>query len=177
MSKKSYRNILTQYVQEHKVEDVILTDQVVQYAAEELGKDAAEVKKAVNVTMARLEKDGYVIRLAKGVYCKKVKTAFGFYMPNKDDLFCRQLLQDKDKIIGYETGLSALNRLGLVSQMPKKICIASNLHQKRVPEGIQVEVRKPPIAVNSENYRYLQILDTIRDLDRAPVDAAHPVDI
>ena len=148
MSKKSYRDILTRYIQEHKVEDAILTDQVVQYAAEELGKDAAEVKKAVNVTMARLEKDGYVIRLAKGVYCKKVKTAFGFYMPNKDDLFCRQLLQDKDKIIGYETGLSALNRLGLVSQMPKKICIASNLHQKRVPEGIQVEVRKPPIAVN-----------------------------
>ena len=177
MSKKSYRDILTRYIQEHKVEDAILTDQVVQYAAEELGKDAAEVKKAVNVTMARLEKDEYVIRLAKGVYCKKVKTAFGFYMPNKDDLFCRQLLQDKDKIIGYETGLSALNRLGLVSQMPKKICIASNLNQKRVPEGIQVEVRKPPIAVNSENYRYLQILDTIRDLDRAPVDAAHPVDI
>lgn len=131
MSKKSYRDILTRYIQEHKVEDAILTDQVVQYAAEELGKDAAEVKQAVNVTMARLEKDGYVIRLAKGVYCKKVKTAFGFYMPNKDDLFCRQLLQDKDKIIGYETGLSALNRLGLVSQMPKKICIASNLHQKK----------------------------------------------
>ena len=177
MSKKSYRDILTRYIQEHKVEDAILTDQVVQYAAEELGKDAAEVKKAVNVTMARLEKDEYVIRLAKGVYCKKVKTAFGFYMPNKDDLFCKQLLQDKDKIIGYETGLSALNRFGLFSQMHKKICIASNLLQKRVPEGIQVEVRKPPIAVNSENYRYLQILDTIRDLDRAPVDAAHPVDI
>ncbi len=177
MSKKSYRDILTRYIQEHKVEDAILTDQVVQYAAEELGKDAAEVKKAVNVTMARLEKDGYVIRLAKGVYCKKVKTAFGFYMPNKDDLFCRQLLQDKDKIIGYETGLSALNRLGLVSQMPKKICIASNLHQKRVPEGIQVEVRKPPIAVNSENYRYLQILDTIRDLDRAPAQAPHSMQV
>ena len=73
MSKKSYRDILTRYIQEHKVEDAILTDQVVQYAAEELGKDAAEVKKAVNVTMARLEKDGYVIRLAKGVYCKKVR--------------------------------------------------------------------------------------------------------
>ena len=38
MSKKSYREILTRYIQEHKVEDAILTDQVVQYAAEELGK-------------------------------------------------------------------------------------------------------------------------------------------
>ena len=177
MNKKSYREILIQYIQEHKVEEAILTDQVVQYAAEELGKDAEDVKKAVNVTMARLEKSGYIIRVSKGVYCKKLKTAFGFYMPNKDDLFCRQLLQNKDNIIGYETGLSALNRLGLISQMPKKICIASNLHQKRVPEGIQIEVRKPPVIVNSENYHYLQILDTIRDLDRAPVDAEHPVDI
>ena len=177
MNKKSYREILTRYIQEHKVEEPIVTDQVVQYRAEELGKGAADVKKAVNVTMERLEKDGHVIRLAKGVYCKKIKTVFGFYMPNKDDLFCRQLLQDKDRIIGYETGLSALNRFGLVSQVPKNICIASNLYQKRVPEGIQVELRKPLIAVNSKNYRYLQMLDMIRDLDRSPVDAAHPVDI
>ena len=78
MSKKSYRDILTRYIQEHKVEDAILTDQVVQYAAEELGKDAAEVKKAVNVTMARLEKDGYVIRLAKGVYLQEGKDGIWF---------------------------------------------------------------------------------------------------
>src|SRR5699024_378235 len=122
MNKKSYRELLIQYIQKHKVEEVILTDQVVQYAAEALGKDAEVVKKAVNITMARLEKNGYIIRVSKSVYCKKLKTAFGFYMPNKDDLFCRQLLQNKDNIIGYETGLSALNRLGLISQMPKKIC-------------------------------------------------------
>ena len=175
--KKSYREILTRYIQEHKVEELIVTNQVVQYTAEEVGKGVADVKKAVNVTMERLEKDGYVIRLAKGVYCKKIKTLFGFYMPNKDDLFYKQLLQDEDKIIGYETGLSALNRFGLVSQVPKKICVASNLYQKRVPEGIQLELRKPPIAVNSKNYRYLQMLDMIQDLDQAPVDATHPVDI
>lgn len=175
--KKSYREILTRYIQEHKVEELIVTNQVGQYTAEELGKGAADVKKAVNVTMERLEKDGYVIRLAKGVYCKKIKMLFGFYMPNKDDLFYKQLLQDKDKIIGYETGVSALNRFWLVSQVPKKICVASNLYQKRVPEGIQLELRKPPIAVNSKDYRYLQMLDMIQDLDQAPVDVTHPVDI
>ena len=46
MNKKSYREILIQYIQEHKVEEAILTDQVVQYAAKELGKDAEDVKKA-----------------------------------------------------------------------------------------------------------------------------------
>ena len=123
MDKKSYREILTRYIQEHKAEEPIVTDQVVQYTAEELGKGAADVKKAVNVTMARLEKDGHAIRLAKGVYCKKIKTAFGFYMPNKDDLFCRQLLQDKDRIIGYETGLSKQIRACFPSAQEDMCCI------------------------------------------------------
>ena len=33
--------------------------------------------------------------------------------------------------------------------------MASNLHQKRVPEGIQVEVRKPPAMVGGNNYQPL----------------------
>lgn len=177
MKQKGYRDILLQYIEDHEAEEPILTEQAVQYAAEELGKNTDDVKKVVNVNMARLEKEGHIVRLTKGVYCKKIKTPFGFYTPNKAELFCRQLLQDKGEVIGYETGFSALNRMGLVSQMPKNRCIASNLHQKRVPEGIQVEIRKPPVTVNKENYQYLQMLDTIRDLDRAPVDAAHPADI
>ena len=100
MSKKSYRDILTRYIQEYKVEDAILTDQVVQYGAEDLGKDAEEVKKDVNVTMARLEKDGYVIRLAKGVYCKKVKKEVGKNIKKKEELYRRQLKQNKEKKIG-----------------------------------------------------------------------------
>ena len=42
------------------------------------------------------------------------KTAFGYYTPDRETLFCRQLLYDEDDVIGYETGLSVLNRLGLL---------------------------------------------------------------
>ncbi len=31
--------------------------------------------------------------------------------------------------------------------------------------------------VNADNFRYLQILDVIRELDMAPVDTAKPVDV
>lgn len=137
----------------------------------------AEVKKAVNVNMARLEKADRIIRIEKGVYCKKIKTAFGYYIPNKEALFCKKLLYHEEDVIGYETGLSALNRLGLVSQLPKRKCIATNLYTKRVPAGIQVEIRKPSINVNCANYRYLQILDAIRDLEGAPVDAVRPEEL
>lgn len=42
---------------------------------------------------------------------------------------------------------------------------------------MQIEIRKPPIRVNADNFRYLQILDAIRELDMAPVDTAKPVDV
>ena len=127
--------------------------------------------------MARLEKSGHVLRVAKGIYCRKIPTAFGYYTPNREALFCKQLLYDADGVIGYETGLSALNRLGLVSQMPARRYIATNLYTKKVPKGIQIELRRPSVAVDGTNYRYLQILDTIRDIDEAPVDTAKPGEI
>lgn len=177
MNNIGYRNLLIQYIDRQEADQPILTTQITKYVVKETGMDETDVKKAVNVNMARLERAGKILRIAKGVYCKKIKTAFGYYTPNKEALFCRQLLYDEDDVIGYETGLSALNRLGLVSQMPKRKCIATNRYTKRVPAGIQVEIKRPSVNVNRSNYRYLQILDVIRDLDHAPVDAAKPEEL
>lgn len=177
MPKTGYRDILLHYIREQKPEQPILTKQIAKYVAQQTGHEEATVKKAVNVNMARLEKDGHIIRIAKGVYCRKISTAFGYYTPNREALFCKQLLYDEDHVIGYETGLSALNRLGLVSQMPKLRYIATNLYNKKVPADILIEIRKPPIAVNQLNYRYLQLLDSIRYIDEAPVDAAKPAEV
>lgn len=177
MNNIGYRNLLIQYIDRQEADQPILTTQITKYVVKETGMDETDVKKAVNVNMARLERAGKILRIEKGVYCKKIKTAFGYYTPNKEALFCRQLLYDEDDVIGYETGLSALNRLGLVSQMPKRKCIATNRYTKRVPAGIQVEIKRPSVNVNRSNYRYLQILDVIRDLDHAPVDAAKPEEL
>lgn len=177
MEKTKYRDLIMQYLTALDHNQVITTQKVAQYVAGQLQLETSAVKKTVNVTMARLEKEGQIMRLTKGVYCRKVKTAFGYYTPDKEILFCKQLLRNENEVIGYETGLSALNRLGLVSQMPKKRCIATNLHTRRIPKGMQIEIRKPPIRVNEDNFRYLQILDAIRELDIAPVDAAKPVDV
>lgn len=177
MNNIGYRNLLIQYIDRQEADQPILTTQITKYVVKETGMDETDVKKAVNVNMARLERADKILRIEKGVYCKKIKTAFGYYTPNKEALFCRQLLYDEDDVIGYETGLSALNRLGLVSQMPKRKCIATNRYTKRVPAGIQVEIKRPSVNVNRSNYRYLQILDVIRDLDHAPVDAAKPEEL
>ena len=119
MNNIGYRNLLIQYIDRQEAGQPILTAQITKYVAKETGLDETDVKKAVNVNMARLERADKILRIEKGVYCKKIKTAFGYYTPDRETLFCRQLLYDEDDVIGYETGLSVLNRLGLVSQMPK----------------------------------------------------------
>ena len=172
-----YKDLILQYLTALNPDQMITTNQVSQYVAEQLHLEAAAVKKTVNVNMARLEKEGQILRLTRGVYCRKIKTAFGYYIPDKEILFCRQLLRNENEVIGYETGLSALNRIGLVSQMPKKRCIATNLHTKRIPKGMQIEIRKPLVMVNADNFRYLQILDVISQLDMAPVDTAKTAEI
>ena len=88
MKRKSYRDYLIQYIDSLSPDDLILTDRAVSYACRKLKTPPEAARKAVNVTLARLEKEGYIIRLTKGVYCKKTKTAFGSYTPDKRELFC-----------------------------------------------------------------------------------------
>lgn len=174
MNNIGYKKILLRYLDEQETDRPILTADVARCVARETGLSITDVKKAVNVNMARLEKSGRIARIEKGVYCHRIKTVFGYYMPDKETLFCRQFLHEGDEVIGYETGLSLLNRVGLVSQMPKCRCIATNLYNKRVPDGIRIEIKKPAVRIDGTNYRYLQILDAIRETENAPVDAANP---
>ncbi|MDC7287006.1 DUF6088 family protein [Blautia schinkii] len=177
MEKVGYRDILLKYINEQEPEQPILTEQITKYAVQQTGLNEIDVRKAVNVNMARLEKAGHVVRISKGIYCRKIPTAFGYYIPNREVLFCKQLLYQANRIIGYETGLSALNRLGLVSQMPKRRYIATNLYRKKVPADILIEIRKPPAVVNETNYRYLQLLDAISNINEAPVDTTRPAEV
>lgn len=163
-----------QYINEQEPEQPILTNQAAKYVTEQTGWDQTAVKKAVNVNMARLEKAGCIVRITKGIYCRRIKTAFGYYTPDKETLFCRRLLFDEGNVIGYETGLPVLNQMGLISQAPNHRCIATNLHTSKIPPDIRIEVRKPAAQVNAANYRYLQLLDAIQNLNNAPIDAASP---
>ena len=140
MEKIKYRDLIMQYLTALEPDQTITTEQVAEYVAERLLLDTAMVKKTVNVNMARLEKEGQIMRLTKGIYCRRVKTAFGYYTPDKETLFCKQLLRKENEIIGYETGLSALNRIGLVSQMPKRRCIATNLDMAPVDTAKPIDV-------------------------------------
>jgi hypothetical protein len=177
MNRIGYSDILLEYIDKNEVEQPITTEQITKYVINKTGNDEPSTKKTVNVNMARLEKAGFIARVAKGVYARRIKTAFGYYTPSNEVLYCKHLIHDDTGIIGYETGLSILNRIGLVTQMPKRRYIATNLYTKKVPTEFQIEIKKPTMKIDEKNYRYLQLLDAIRDLSQAPVDAINPDEI
>ena len=169
-----YKRCITEYIDQLPGEEPITTDEITAFIAQKTGESFDKVKKDVNVNMARLEKEGFVSRVARGLYCKRIKTAFGDYTPSKDVIYSKRLVSDGEDVVGYETGLSLMNDIGLVSQMPGKKSIASNKYRMKVPTDVAIDIHKPATTVTKENYKYLQLLDIIAELDNAPVDAHNP---
>ena len=177
MATTYYKRHMTEYFDTLPQEAPITTDMVTAYMTERTGEPEDKVRKTVNVNLARLEREGLVARITRGVYCKRIKTPFGDYVPSKDMIYGRWLVLDGNRVIGYETGLSLMNQIGLVSQMPRKKWIATYNYTLSVPKDVEIEIQKPRAAVTNENYKYLQILDMIDSMGEAPVDAAAPEEI
>ncbi len=72
----------------------------------------------------RLIKKGIVSRASTGLFYKAKKTAFGNLRPNEEELLKPYLFED-GKRIAYITGTSLYNRMGLTTQVPKNIRVAS----------------------------------------------------
>lgn len=177
MGTTNYRKTIISFIDMQDPETPITTQMIVDHVVDSTGLKEEDVKKAVNVNMGRIEKQGLVRRVTRGVYCKQIQTAFGNYTAGNEQLFCKLLTYDGDKVIGYEVGASALNRMGLTTQMPQRICIATNAYNRLQPEGVDIELRKPVTEVTTDNCRYLQMLDVINDMDRFPVDAVRPEEL
>ena len=66
--------------------------------------------------------------------------------------------------------------MGLTTQMPAEHLLASNAARDcvRFDEKLGVSICPPKAPVNADNKAYLQTLDALDILDRAPVDADNP---
>ena len=72
----------------------------------------------------RFIEKGIIKRVSTGVFYKPKQTIFGELKPNEQELLKPYLFQNK-KRIAYITGISLYNRMGLTTQVPKSIKIAS----------------------------------------------------
>ena len=173
MQQLTYGEFITSKIADIPYGQAFQTDVIAEAMAEEYKVPIHKAKPITNVTLKRLADRGSIERFQKGLYYRAKQTVFGKARPSEELLAAQLLTRRGDEIIGYETGFSLMNKLGLTTLVPKKREIATNAYRKNINDRFII-VRKPVITVNAGNFRYLQLLDVIRDLPEAPVDAENP---
>jgi len=129
----------------------------------EVSKKEAVIK-ALN-RMVALDK---IAKLSKGKYYKPEGTVFGNLQPNQSQVV-KDLLENDGKVIGYLTGYSIYNQLGLTSQVSNTIQIGKNETRPEFKrERYTISFIKQKNIITKDNIPLLQILDAIRFIKKIP---------
>lgn len=118
--------------------------------------------------LERLIAKGIVRRVSTGVFYKPKRTVFGEIRPKEEELL-KPYLFEAGKRRAYITGSTLYNRMGLTTQVPKNIKIASR--DKRIFATVGNVKGKPVksyVDVTDENYHFLEILDALKDFKQIP---------
>lgn len=94
-----------------------------------------------NNKLKRMFDEGKIGRIEKGVYYVPKKTVFGEVKPDYDRYAVKMLTMDKDNVIGYESGSSFFNRIGLSTLIPKVIILSLFLPRIRL---VCLQTSQPP---------------------------------
>lgn len=136
-----------------------------QFADEQ--KMSQQIRKNVNVILMRMVKDGnYLKRFGTGVYYRDDIDQGEETGIDSIELIRRTYIEDKrGNVFGYLTGAAFLHKLGLIEKSPHKIIIATNAKRNGNIETTDMEFKlvNPSTTVTRENYRYLQMLDLIKN--------------
>lgn len=175
----NYTKVVCDHLHNASVGDPIYTRDIARKIAEKYDMGEKDAAAAVAVTVKRIKDRDMIPELRcyqKGIYYRTVVTPFGESGINKERLIAdKYLLPD----IGYETGSVIFHQLGLTSQMSRDRILVTNAAKDgtRTDRKLNVVIRPPKTTVTAENKEYLQILDVLDTLDKAPIDAEHPYEI
>lgn len=123
---------------------------------------------ALKMALNRLVNSGKIIRLSKGQFYKPEITDFGSLRAPEYQVV-KDLLEDNGKIIGYLTGVSAFNKLGLTTQLSNTIQIGTNIDRKSKKRGkFNIRFIRQKNTITKDIIYFLQILDSIRFIKRIP---------
>ncbi len=121
---------------------------------------------AASKTIERLIKKGIIKRISTGVFYKPKQTIFGEIKPDEEKIITPYLYKS-GKRIAYITGLLLYNKMGLTSQIPKEISIASREKRIYISKGnIKATAVKSYVEVTGKNYKLLEILDALKDFKK-----------
>ena len=123
---------------------------------------------AASKSIERLIKKGIIKRISMGIFYKPKQTVFGELKPDEEKIITPYLFKN-GKRIAYITGLLLYNKMGITTQIPKEINIASNKKRIYISKGnIKASAVKSYVEVTDENYKFLELLDALKDFKKIP---------
>ena len=175
----TYIEYVRNYLEHRDYGAPIYTDEIAEDMAVDYGIDKKKATAATAVAVKRIIDKSILPDLRcyrKGIYYRTVATPFGEMGISREKLIANKYLLNDN---GYETGLRLLYHMGLTTQMPSEHLIATNSAKDcvRYDSKLDVSICPPKVPVNAENKAYLQTLDAMDILDKAPVDARNPYTI
>lgn len=174
MKQLKYGEFIADAVQNLPFGSAIRTEDIAEQLAERLTLPYDQARKLTNVKLKRMADRGEIERFQKGMYFHVKETVFGKVTPDIDKMAMKTLTEQDGAKIGYESGASLFNRLGLTTMIPRDIEITTNLYRTNLPERCHIKVLRPPTVVTDQNWKYLQLIDAVSVLSNTHIDADHP---
>lgn len=127
-------------------------------------QNQSAVVKALN----RMAATGEITKLSKGKFYKPRKTQFGELKPSAYQI-AKDYIERDGKLIGYITGYSAYNALGLTTQISSYIQIGTNKSRRAVKrDKYTISFIMQQNTITKKNIEILRILDAIRFIREIP---------
>jgi hypothetical protein len=125
---------------------------------EETAKSPTTVSKILNGFVG----EGVLRKLSKGRFYKPKIGKFG-ELPPDDYEVVKDLLTERGKLIGYITGYTAFNELGLTTQVPFAMQIGTYDEKKGIQRGAyKITFIKQRNTITKDNIPLLKLLDCLR---------------
>lgn len=121
--------------------------------------------------LKKLTDDGILSRFEAGVYYFPKTNILGEKISlSPDTVVLHKYIMRRGKRVGYYSGYTLANRMGLSTQVPFTEEITSNYAPAPVRE-ITVKnrkyiLRRPAVEITEENVKVLQFLDCLKDVDK-----------
>ena len=121
--------------------------------------------------LKKLTDDGILCRFEPGIYYFPKINILGETMSlSADTVAVHKYIKRRGKRVGYYSGYTLANRLGLSSQVPFIEEITSNYAPALVREltirSRKYIIRRPMVEITDENVEVLQFLECLKDIDR-----------
>lgn len=128
-------------------------------------------KDYVRQEMKRLTDEGKIERVYNGVYFIPYTTILGTKGKMSVSYFInKKFINVNGKRTGYFTGLQLANILGFTTQNPSCYEISTNeattKQRKITVDGMNYIIYKPVVEINDFNYKELQFLDLMLNIDK-----------